>query len=183
MRDASTVVIRKAILADVAVVTLIREQAAAWLAAVGHPEPPGDSVDAAWIAKRITAGTFHLVEADGEAVAIFRLEWADSDLWPDDGTAGYLFSLGVAARAHRRGFGLAAIDGAIALCRAAGRSALRLDCLGGNPRLDRYYREAGFTHVETRDLPEWTGTEWLVVPASLYERGFGQTEAAELPTG
>ncbi|GAA2210129.1 hypothetical protein GCM10009850_055880 [Nonomuraea monospora] len=81
---------------------------------------------------------------------------ADPEFWTpadDPGAALYIHKLAVARPWSGSGLGDALLDWACAAAFSAGLPWLRLDCAKGNPRLQGYYRERGFRHVRTVDLP------------------------------
>lgn len=81
---------------------------------------------------------------------------ADPEFWtPADHPAAalYIHKLAVARPWSGSGLGDALLDWACASAHAAGLPWLRLDCAKGNPRLQDYYRDRGFRHIRTVDLP------------------------------
>ncbi|MGH2598180.1 MAG: GNAT family N-acetyltransferase, partial [Dehalococcoidia bacterium] len=71
--------------------------------------------------------------------------WADPFYWgerPDD--AGYVHKLAVREDAAGGGVGQEILRWAEERVRHAGRDFVRLDCDADNPRLNAYYRDAGF---------------------------------------
>ncbi len=109
---------------------------------------------AGWSAESLVAtvdqalprGELCVVRRDDGVVGAFVLQWKDELIWgerPDD--AGYVHKLAVVQAAAGQGVGLEIQRWAEERVRAAGRLYLRLDCDADNVRLNRYYREAGFT--------------------------------------
>ncbi|UBU15541.1 GNAT family N-acetyltransferase [Nonomuraea gerenzanensis] len=81
---------------------------------------------------------------------------ADPEFWTradDPGAALYIHKLAVARPWSGSGLGDALLDWACAVAFSAGLPWLRLDCAKANPRLQGYYRDRGFRHVRTVDLP------------------------------
>jgi ribosomal protein S18 acetylase RimI-like enzyme len=81
---------------------------------------------------------------------------ADPEFWTsgdNPGAALYIHKLAVARPWSGSGLGDALLDWAGASAHASGLPCLRLDCAKGNLRLQRYYRNRGFRHVRTVDLP------------------------------
>ncbi|MFC5825620.1 GNAT family N-acetyltransferase [Nonomuraea insulae] len=81
---------------------------------------------------------------------------ADPEFWTsadDPGSALYIHKLAVARPWSGSGLGDALLDWARAAAFSAGLPWLRLDCAKANPRLQGYYRDRGFRHVRTVDLP------------------------------
>lgn len=123
----------------------VLSEAAAWLQEKGidqWPSPPNEH----WqrrMAAAIGRGEVHLVSVDRKPVGIVRLTWSDP-YWPDDGLAVYVHSMAIRREMHGRRIGEAILAWAEAKAGEEGRQLLRLDCLAGNQRLRRYYREQGF---------------------------------------
>ncbi|TYB61364.1 GNAT family N-acetyltransferase [Nonomuraea sp. PA05] len=81
---------------------------------------------------------------------------ADAEFWTpadDPGAALYIHKLAVARPWSGSGLGDALLDWACTAAFSAGLPWLRLDCAKANPRLQGYYRDRGFRHVRTVDLP------------------------------
>ncbi|MBB6554547.1 GNAT family N-acetyltransferase [Nonomuraea rubra] len=81
---------------------------------------------------------------------------ADPEFWTladDPGAALYIHKLAVARPWSGSGLGDALLDWACASAFSAGLPWVRLDCAKANPRLQGYYRDRGFRHVRTVDLP------------------------------
>lgn len=70
-----------------------------------------------------------------------------------------------------KGLGTAMLEWAQVQAQARGLQRIRLDCWAGNPRLRRYYREAGFREVAPFTVGGWTG--------QLFERELGAGEPPE----
>jgi ribosomal protein S18 acetylase RimI-like enzyme len=90
-------------------------------------------------------GELYLARRSGVAVGAFVLQWADSFHWgerADD--AGYVHKLAVREDAAGGGVGRQILRWAEERVRGAGRDFVRLDCDADNPRLNAYYRDAGF---------------------------------------
>ncbi len=104
-------------------------------------------------------GELYLARLDGKVIGAFVLGWKDEPVWgppiwggrPDE--AGYVHKLAVARRAAGQGVGLKMQRWAEERVREAGRLYLRLDCDADNVRLNRYYRDAGFSQCGVRPFP------------------------------
>ncbi|AQZ65855.1 unnamed protein product [[Actinomadura] parvosata subsp. kistnae] len=95
-------------------------------------------------------------EAAPPVATIALDDHADPEFWTpadDPGAALYIHKLAVARPWSGSGLGDALLDWACASAYSAGLPWLRLDCAKANPRLQGYYRDRGFRHVRTVDLP------------------------------
>jgi GNAT superfamily N-acetyltransferase len=131
---------------DAAVVAALLDEATVWVGERGYeqwPLPfPRDQLLAA-----IARGEVYLAEAGGETVATVTLLWNDQMYWgerPPD--AAYVHKLAVRRACAGQGIGRAIVEWADRTAAKAGRQFLRLDCLGDNPGIRRYYEELGFEH-------------------------------------
>ena len=120
----------------------------------------------------VERGEVWLARLDRGAVATCTLIWSDPLFWgADDKRAGYLHRLAVADAARGAGIGHRLLDWAQNEVAAAGRPALRLDCLAENRRLRDWYAAAGFDHRGDRQVTRPPGeAAHSLVEVSLYER-------------
>ncbi|MFL6020082.1 MAG: GNAT family N-acetyltransferase [Gaiellaceae bacterium] len=138
--------VRRCQAGDVARVADLLDEATAWVGERGYeqwPLPfPHDELAAA-----IERGEVYLAEIDGDAVATVTLLWDDPTYWGDrPADAAYVHKLAVSRACAGQRIGSAIVDWADATAAAAGRSYLRLDCLGENPSIRAYYERLGFEH-------------------------------------
>jgi GNAT superfamily N-acetyltransferase len=109
------------------------------------------------LAQRIELGELHIAYEHTTPVGTFALDHhADPDFWRDDPSgirAGYLHRLAVTRTHAGCGLGALLVDHAADLVAHQGRFWLRLDCAKHNTRLHDFYRQLGFKHVRTIDLP------------------------------
>ncbi|GIP37949.1 hypothetical protein J31TS4_12290 [Paenibacillus sp. J31TS4] len=101
----------------------------------------------------VERGYVHLLEekATGAVAGMVILypdpEPFDRSIWPDpEASAAYLHKLIVRRTWEGQGLGELLLDWAEAECRRMGKRLLRLDCMGDNEGLNRYYPRAGFTY-------------------------------------
>lgn len=118
----------------------LRERGLAlWSAAEVAPEA---------VVPHVHAGLYHLGLEGAVVVGVFRLQSSDPSFWPEipEGTSLYLHKLAVLP--ERQGHGLAhlLLQHAVDITRVQGRRFLRLDCMGGRPRLRAVYERFGFRH-------------------------------------
>ncbi len=158
-------VIRAAGPDDLPTVHEILDGAAAWLAEQGirqWPIPyPREPIARAFAERGLWVGA-----RGGRIVATMRTARRDPEIWGEDPVPA-LYVHGLAARREPlgRGSGLELLRWAARAAGQEGLEVVRLDCLAGNDRLCRYYRQAGFRHV--RDVEQRVGTaRWR---SSLFE--------------
>jgi ribosomal protein S18 acetylase RimI-like enzyme len=100
------------------------------------------------------------VGARGESVATMCIQWSDPETWGDrgrDDAAGYVHGLAVLREFMGHGVGKALVEWAAHRIAARGRRLLRLDCMGENSQLCRYYQEdLGLKPVGTHEGAGWT---------------------------
>jgi hypothetical protein len=143
--------IRDASESEVQISASVLDETAAWCASHGlrawdqgvFAYPNGRGIRRLW--EWHASGSLYLIWVDGVAVGTFSLLTRDNTFWPqapDD--ALYLHQFGV--RRHASGIGHFAIRWMRDEAQRRGRKYLRLDCLGDNPAIRRYYEAAGFAH-------------------------------------
>jgi len=102
------------------------------------------------LAQRADRGELHIACNDHTTVGTFALDnHADPEFWHDDPrqhARGYLHRLAVARDHAGQGIGAKLVAN-------SNRHWLRLDCAKNNTRLHAYYRQLGFTHLRTIDIP------------------------------
>jgi ribosomal protein S18 acetylase RimI-like enzyme len=157
--------------ADAAILLALREAAARWQVRNGIVQWSPGEVGPDEITAQVAAGEWLVLrgqDAGGNSDrvrAACRLVWSDQAVCgeqPDD--AGYVHGL-VIDRAHAgAGLGRRLLDLVAERARGTGRPFLRLDCVEGNPRLRRYYREIGFREVGRREFDNGWGpsSSWNV---------------------
>jgi ribosomal protein S18 acetylase RimI-like enzyme len=143
------ITLARATLADAGTFVEIHEEAARWLWEQGIRQWKPGVFKLEWLTAPIERGELYLAWSDGQPIATILLEWSDVATWgprPDD--AGYVHGLRVRRATAGQGVGRALLAWAERAVARAGRPYVRLDCIADNPRLCRYYEEAGFTRVE-----------------------------------
>jgi len=110
---------------------------------------------------------FLIKDGSNTAVGTFFIVDSDPHLWGDegDGRSGYLHRLVVKREytGHRLGFKL--LELAEAYLKNCGKTLFRLDCMADNPKLNDFYRAAGFEFIKRVDGDGWS--------ANLYEKPIG----------
>ncbi|HZM76303.1 MAG TPA: GNAT family N-acetyltransferase [Candidatus Limnocylindrales bacterium] len=103
---------------------------------------------------------------DGRVVGAWELWWEDERTWgPRPPLAGYIHRLMIDHENAWRGMGRAMLTAAEDRIVAVGRGLARLDCAAHNPRLRRYYTDAGYTEVGHQPLHGPSG-----YPVTLFEK-------------
>ena len=140
--------VRLAEAADVPLVAGVLSAAASGLVERGHALWTASEVSERAVAPDIRAGLYHLGMDGPQAVGVFRLQWQDRDFWPEiaDGTSAYVHKLAVVPQRQGLGLAHALLHHAVRLTRERRLQFLRLDCMGGRPRLRAVYEAFGFRH-------------------------------------
>ncbi|UGT44777.1 GNAT family N-acetyltransferase [Nocardia yamanashiensis] len=137
-------------------------EASAWLRSRGIDQWP-QRFPSASVQQQIARGESLLVLEAGTPIATIAVTDRNTEFWEtDDPPAYYISRLAIARRAAGAGLGYRILDWITARAAADRRRYVRLATSSDNPRLRRYYEQAGFEHVA--DPP---GTRW---PTSLYQR-------------
>ncbi|WP_446214601.1 GNAT family N-acetyltransferase [Micromonospora sp. IBSANI012] len=144
--------------ADLDALLAILNGAVKWLQRQDLDQWGGHPWHAEELRPSIDAGTLHLAETtSGIPVATMNLdEQPDKDFWrpaDDPGAALYLRHLAVERTRSGHGIGAWMMDQATGHARHARKTWLRLDAWRTNTRLHGYYRQHGFQHVRTVDVP------------------------------
>jgi GNAT superfamily N-acetyltransferase len=100
------------------------------------------------VSPHIRDGLYHLGMDGAEVIGVFRLEMRDPTFWPEipDGTSAYLHKLAVLPERQGQNLAHILLQHAVGLTKARGMSFLRLDCMGGRPKLRSVYEQFGFQH-------------------------------------
>jgi protein-tyrosine phosphatase len=135
---------------DMRALVAMRDAAARWQVAHGIAQwRPGELTEAHF-RERVRCGEVWLAVNHplGPPVGAWELWWEDPYSWGrQTPRAGYVHRLMVDRSAVPRGTGRLLLAAAERRIAAAGRWLARLDCAAGNPRLRRYYTEAGYREV------------------------------------
>jgi Acetyltransferases len=156
--------IRPASPEDARDVLAIWMSAAEWLRDRGIDQwnPSQFSLEAA--AAAIRNSEVYLAELGHEAAGTYLLAWSDVLIWKelDNAESGYIHRLAVRRDLKGMGLGLRLLRHAERQIAGRGKRFIRLDCMADNERLNRYYRDAGYTRVGRSDGDGWS--------ANLYEK-------------
>lgn len=139
-------IVRPAVMADVAAYVAMATAAQAWLRerGLGQYVPAAHAHQSAAILERVAAGTLYAVIDGDQPVGFFSLD-SSSPWWPTDGVSAlYLAGMVVDRGAKGRGVGDLIIDWCASVARRRGRGHLRLDCHAGNAWLCAYYERHSF---------------------------------------
>jgi GNAT superfamily N-acetyltransferase len=146
--------IRQATPDDVALVSSILHEAAAWLRGRGIPLWLDSELLPQDITRHVSEGLYFIAEVGGEAAGTFRFELEDPDFWPDvaPGESAFVHRLAVRRRFAGSGVSTAMLTWAADRARGRGRSYLRLDCEAARPRLRGVYESFGFQFHSARQV-------------------------------
>jgi ribosomal protein S18 acetylase RimI-like enzyme len=141
---------------EVKVLSLMRE-AALWLKEKGIPQWQGVlGVQGQEIASyRVKEGTAYLALLDQDNAGTVSIQWEDPFSWGKKGSdnlAGYIHGLAISRRFAGKEIGRKILKWSEETIRAQ-KSLVRLDCMAENPRLCRYYEDAGFIGVGEKIWP------------------------------
>ena len=149
--------IRTARTEDLPAIAQLLDEAGNWMRNHGITDQWPVRFPASDLETRVERGELHIAYDHATPVGTFALDHhADPEFWHDDpdGTvAGYLHRLAVARSHAGHGIGARLVDHASRLVADSGRPWLRLDCAKNNTRLHDYYRQLGFAHIASVDLP------------------------------
>jgi protein-tyrosine phosphatase len=115
----------------------------------------------------IQSSSLFAAESDSGLVGSVRVGWSDPDAWgrrPD--AAGYVKDLMIGPAERGSGLGLELLGWAESYIGRTGRHWIRLDCASSNLRLCRYYTDAGFRRVESKNLDRALFEKTLEAPAA-----------------
>jgi GNAT superfamily N-acetyltransferase len=153
--------IRRAAPQDEDAVLVLLEKATSWLAERGSDQWQSLDRRRCHVQRDLDERTIYLVETGADQVATITVDdLADSDFWLSGDavdTAVYVHRMVVARDLAGRNLGSAMLDWAGRHAQRRGKSWVRLDAWRTNAALHGYYRDRGFDHVRTRDLP-WRGS-------------------------
>jgi GNAT superfamily N-acetyltransferase len=149
-----TISLRQAILEDLATVSEILAEAAAWLdlqnMSLWQPEHISRSV----VRQDIDLGLFYIAFCENIAAGVVKFQTEDLEYWPDIIQADSAFLHRLAVRRSFSGGTVSTqiFQWAIEHSRKLGRHFLRLDCVADRPRLRLVYENFGFKHHSDRQV-------------------------------
>jgi GNAT superfamily N-acetyltransferase len=96
----------------------------------------------------INSGLYHVGLQGARVVGVFRLQTRDPSFWPEipEGTSAYLHKLAVLPEGRGQGLAHLLLRHAAEVTHEKGFGFLRLDCMGGRPKLRAVYESFGFRH-------------------------------------
>lgn len=95
----------------------------------------------------VNDGLYHVGLEGTKVVGVFRLQARDPSFWPEipEGTSVYLHKLAVLPEGRGQGLAHMLLHQAVEITQSKGLRFLRLDCIGGRPKLRATYENFGFT--------------------------------------
>jgi GNAT superfamily N-acetyltransferase len=144
--------VRRAREDELAVVSEILNEAAAWLATRGAGIWAPDELAVDVLAPDVRAGLYRIGFAGDAAVGVLRLTLDDPEYWPDADPfeAAYVHRLAVRRAWAGGGISSALLSAAAREAKSLGRRYLRLDCIVSRPKLRAIYERYGFRHHSDR---------------------------------
>ena len=106
------------------------------------------------VKEQVRAGKYYVAfEGDGP-VAVFRLDFEDRLFWPEviEGSSVFIHKVAVHPHEQGRNIAQALLAHACQITRTHGCRFLRLDCMGGRPKLRAVYERFGFRHHSDKQL-------------------------------
>jgi GNAT superfamily N-acetyltransferase len=102
----------------------------------------------------VHAGMYYVAVDEEGPIGVFRFQLEDRYFWPEvlGGSSAFIHKLAIYPHRQGRGFAQALLGHACELARQHGRSFLRLDCMGGRPKLRAIYEQFGFRHHSDKML-------------------------------
>jgi GNAT superfamily N-acetyltransferase len=106
------------------------------------------------VKEQVRAGKYYVAFDGGGPIAVFRLDFEDRLFWPEVIDGSSIFIHKVAVHPHQQGGSIAQalLAHACLLARERGCRFLRLDCVGGRPKLRAVYERFGFRHHSDKML-------------------------------
>lgn len=134
--------------ADVRLVASVLSAAADQLNANGMRLWSSSEISETAVAPHVHGGLYQIGLEGDKAVGVFRLETSDPLFWPEiaSGTSAFLHKLAVHPEKQGNGLSHQLLRHAVDLSRQRGLGVLRLDCMGGRPKLRSVYERFGFRH-------------------------------------
>jgi GNAT superfamily N-acetyltransferase len=146
--------IRQASSEEAALVSSVLSAAAANLSQKGLALWGRAEVSEEAVKDQVRAGTYYVAFEGDSPVGVFRLDLEDRLFWPEvmDGSSAFIHKVAVHPHKQGRNVAHALLGHACELARQHGRSFLRLDCMGGRPKLRAVYERFGFRHHSDKKL-------------------------------
>jgi|JI6StandDraft_1071083.scaffolds.fasta_scaffold15721_4 GNAT superfamily N-acetyltransferase len=111
-------------------------------------------VNEAAVKDHVRAGMYYVAFDDEGPVGVFRFQLEDRLFWPEvpDDSSAFVHKIAVYPHKQGRDVAQALLHYACELTRKHGRRFLRLDCIGGRPKLRAVYERFGFRHHSVKNL-------------------------------
>jgi GNAT superfamily N-acetyltransferase len=139
---------------EAGIVAGVLSAAAAELAQRGQALWGEAEVGESSVAEAVRGGRYFVAFERDEPVGVFRLDTQDRLFWPEvtDAASVFLHKLAVHPRSQGSGVAHALLAHACDVARERGHRFLRLDCMGGRPKLRAVYEGFGFRHHSDKVL-------------------------------
>jgi GNAT superfamily N-acetyltransferase len=148
------ILVRQATLEDLATVSAILAEAAAWLDRQNMSLWQQEHISLSAIDRDIELGLFYIAFCGDLAAGVVKFQTEDLEYWPDINQADSAFLHRLAVRRSFAGGAVSTqiFQWAIEYSRKLGRHFLRLDCVADRPRLRLVYENFGFKHHSDRQV-------------------------------
>jgi GNAT superfamily N-acetyltransferase len=146
--------IRQARPEEAAIVANVLRAAATDLSQKGQALWGSAEVSEEAVKEQVRVGMYYVAFEEEDPVGVFRLDLEDRLFWPEvlDGSSAFIHKVAVHSYKQGRNIAHALLGHACELARQHGRRFLRLDCLGGRPKLKEVYERFGFRHHSDKKL-------------------------------
>jgi GNAT superfamily N-acetyltransferase len=140
----------------------VLSEAVAWMTERNNSLWQANEVTPAAIEQDVFAGRYHQVSLKAGAVAVFKLDVADSTYWPESSPNDALYVHRIAVLRSHAGFGIPSliINYAEQVALRLKIDRLRLDCQRSRTKLRHLYEGLGFTFHSNIDLTDYHGARY-----------------------
>ncbi|MFC1737136.1 GNAT family N-acetyltransferase [Candidatus Hydrogenedentota bacterium] len=147
------VLMKKAEMSDVEIVSSILSEAALYLESIEQPLWKCDELMPGKISDDIGRGEYYIAYHDGEPVGTLKYQLEDKLFWPEipEGTSGFVHRVAIRRRVASKGVSRQMLEWAKEHTREIERQYLRLDC-AIRPKLCNVYERNGFTEDSERQV-------------------------------
>lgn len=149
--------VHQATLDDLATVSDILTEAAAWLEQKNMVLWQQEHIASSVIYRDIEQGLFYIATYEGVAAGVIMFQTEDLIFWSDisQSDSAFLHRLAVRRKFAGRLVSKMLLQWAVERSREIGKHFLRLDCVADRPRLRSIYENFGFKHHSDRQVGDY----------------------------